>query len=44
MDELERMITCVESIFKKLGLPYRLVELCAGDLGFSSTYTIDIEV
>ncbi len=44
MAELERMITCVESIFKKLGLPYRLVELCAGDLGFSSTYTIDIEV
>ena len=31
------MISCVESILKKLDLPYRLVELCSGDLGFSST-------
>ena len=42
--EFERMISCVESILKKLDLPYRLVELCTGDLGFSSTYTIDFEV
>ena len=38
------MISCVESILKKLDLPYRLVELCSGDLGFSSTYTIDFEI
>jgi seryl-tRNA synthetase len=42
--EFERMISCVESILTKLDLPYRLVELCTGDLGFSSTYTIDFEV
>ena len=32
--EFDRMISCVESILKKLDLPYRLVELCSGDLGF----------
>jgi len=42
--ELDRMISCVESILTKLDLPYRLVELCSGDLGFSSTYTIDFEI
>ena len=42
--EFDRMISCVESILKKLDLPYRLVELCSGDLGFSSTYTIDFEI
>ncbi len=44
MVEMERMIECVEMILKKLNLPYRLVELCSGDLGFSSSYTIDLEV
>ena len=44
MNELERMIKCVETILDTLELPYRLVELCAGDLGFSSSYTIDVEV
>jgi len=42
--ELERMIECVETILKKIEIPYRLVELCSGDLGFSSSYTIDFEV
>ncbi len=42
--EFDRMVSCVESILKKLDLPYRLVELCSGDLGFSSTYTIDFEI
>ena len=42
--EFDRMISCVESILKKLDLPYRLVELCSGDLGFSSSYTVDFEV
>ncbi len=44
MIEMERMIECVEMILKKLNIPYRLVELCSGDLGFSSSYTIDLEV
>ena len=42
--ELERMVNCVESILNELELPYRLVELCSGDIGFSSSYTIDLEV
>ena len=44
MTEMERMIECVEFILKKLSIPYRLVELCSGDLGFSSSYTVDFEV
>ncbi len=44
MVEMERMTGCVETILSKLNIPYRLVELCTGDLGFSSSYTIDIEV
>ena len=44
MSEMERMIECVEMILKKLSIPYRLVELCSGDLGFSSSYTVDVEV
>ena len=44
MSEMERMIECVELILKKLSVPYRLVELCSGDLGFSSSYTVDFEV
>ena len=43
-NELDRMVSCVESILNKLDLPYRLVELCSGDLGFSSSYTIDFEI
>ena len=44
MSEMERMIGCVEMILEKLSVPYRLVELCSGDLGFSSSYTVDLEV
>ena len=44
MSELNRMTKCIESILTKLNLPYRLVELCTGDIGFSSSYTIDFEV
>ena len=44
MFEMERMIECVEMILEKLSIPYRLVELCSGDLGFSSSYTVDLEV
>ena len=44
MKELERMTQCVEKILETINLPYRLVELCSSDVGFSSSYTIDIEI
>ncbi len=43
-DELESLTSDAEEILKLLGLPYRVVELCTGDLGFSSAKTYDIEV
>jgi seryl-tRNA synthetase len=43
-DELERMTGCAESILQALGLPYRVVRLCTGDMGFGSRMTYDIEV
>ena len=43
--EAHKEITAdAESILKKLNLPYRLVDICTGDLGFSSSRTFDIEV
>ncbi|MCC7305771.1 MAG: serine--tRNA ligase [Alphaproteobacteria bacterium] len=42
--EHERMTNCAETILKKLGLAYRTMVLCAGDTGFGSTKTYDIEV
>ncbi len=42
--ELDEMLTSSESILKALKLPYRVVELCTGDLGFSMRKTYDIEV
>lgn len=42
--ELERMTGCAEAILTKLGLPYRVVLLCTGDMGFSARKTYDIEV
>lgn len=41
---LERMIAHVESLVIKLGLPYRILRLCGGDLGFASALTYDFEV
>ena len=41
---LEEMVTHVESIVKKLELPYRIVKLCGGDMGFTSALTYDFEV
>ena len=41
---LEELTGHAENILKKLGLPYRLVTLCTGDLGFSSVKTYDLEV
>ncbi len=40
----EEMVECASSALEKLGLPYRQVMLCSGDLGFSAAKTIDIEV
>ncbi len=43
-DELESLTKDAENILQLLGLPYRVMELCSGDLGFSSAKTYDIEV
>ena len=43
-DELEKLTEDAERILRLLGLPYRVVALCAGDLGFSSAKTYDLEV
>lgn len=42
--ELERMLDCAETVLKKLGLHFRTVTLCTGDMGFSARKTYDIEV
>jgi len=44
MQTLEDMTRHAEAILQKLGLPYRVVLLCAGDMGFGSTKTYDLEV
>ena len=43
-DELEKLLADAEEVLKKLQLPYRVVSLCTGDLGFSASKTYDIEV
>lgn len=43
-DELETLTQQAESILQKLKLPYRVLELCTGDLGFSAVKTYDLEV
>jgi seryl-tRNA synthetase len=43
-DELERLTDDAEDILRRLGLPFRTVVLCTGDMGFSSAKTYDIEV
>ncbi|WP_439272415.1 serine--tRNA ligase [Pseudochrobactrum sp. HB0163] len=42
--ELERMTGCAEEVLKRLGLPFRTVTLCTGDMGFGAQKTYDIEV
>jgi len=42
--EHERMTAAAEAVLQKLGLPYRTIVLCTGDMGFSSRKTYDIEV
>jgi len=44
MDELEAMVGDAEEVLKRLGLPYRVVVLATGDMGFSAAKTYDIEV
>ena len=44
MEALEEMTGHAEAVLRKLGLPYRTVLLCAGDMGFGSTKTYDLEV
>ena len=43
-DALEQLLTHAETILQKLALPYRVMKLCTGDMGFSSALTYDIEV
>lgn len=42
--ELERMLVCAEEILKRLGVHYRVMTLCTGDMGFGAQKTYDIEV
>ena len=44
MSELDRMLNCAEEILKKLEIPYQVVLLSSGDMGFSAEKTFDIEV
>ena len=43
-DELEKMVRDAEEVLRRLNLPYRVVLLCTGDMGFTSAKTYDIEV
>jgi len=43
-EELEKLTNDAEEVLQLLGLPYRVVKLCIGDLGFSSAMTYDLEV
>ncbi|MBI4635241.1 MAG: serine--tRNA ligase, partial [Candidatus Rokubacteria bacterium] len=43
-DELESMLGNAEEVLRRLEIPYRVVTLCAGDLGFAAAKTYDIEV
>ena len=44
LDEHERMTACAEEVLRRLGLHYRIVSLCTGDIGFASRKTYDLEV
>lgn len=43
-DALESMVQHAETVLQRLGLPYRVVQLCAGDMGFGAAKTYDLEV
>lgn len=42
--ELEKLVNDAESVLQGLGLPYRIVKICKGDLGFTAAFKYDIEV
>jgi seryl-tRNA synthetase len=42
--ELEKMVGDAEEVCRRLGIPYRVLQLCSGDLGFAATKSYDIEV
>ncbi|MDO4792867.1 MAG: serine--tRNA ligase [Filifactor alocis] len=42
--ELETLVNDAESVLQKLGLPYRVVQICSGDLGFTAAFKYDLEV
>ena len=44
LEELERKTQCAEEVLKQLGLPYRVMQLCTGDMGFGARKTYDLEV
>ena len=44
VDEHERMLACAETVLQKLGLHYRVMTLCTGDMGFGAQKTYDLEV
>ncbi len=44
LDEHERMTKCAEAVLERLGLPYRTIVLCTGDMGFGAQKTHDLEV
>ncbi len=44
MDELEGMVSDAEEVLRRLGLPYRVITLCTGDMGFAAAKTYDLEV
>jgi seryl-tRNA synthetase len=43
-ETFDQMVMCASDLLTSLGLAHRLVKLCGGDLGFSASYTVDIEV
>jgi seryl-tRNA synthetase len=43
-EELERLTGCAEEVLRRLDLPYRVMQLCTGDIGFSARKTYDLEV
>jgi len=43
-DELEKMVSDAEQVLQRLGLPYRVLQLCTGELGFASSKSYDLEV
>jgi seryl-tRNA synthetase len=44
IDEHERMLACAEAVLQRLGLHYRVMNLCTGDIGFGAKKTYDLEV